>query len=337
MIKIDNTPNNLGISIHGDYQDLSELRDAIFRYLDFYYENHAAELKELLEDGSLEQRAYDSYLSEDNNCHEFLLALCYDIRHAYQGARDVEFVENNAESIGLSMECIYEIPTETRREFNNQRKKGASGNLYFSVPVLYPLMEFYVRQLTDILDYYYGPSSFESLSFDYDELQAEYDQALIQLMISLYNKSLGDYLGNGAARNIARCFDITEYPISSEIFAEAMSHCYVTKSIRFPRNEELKKALLTAICYNMISSDELYDDEVESPRIAAIIKNGLADYTAALETIRNITGEEFANYDNFSARLHDYVASHGGVLYENVFDDFLDEEYGPYDWDNMEW
>jgi hypothetical protein len=52
---------------------------------------------------------------------------------------------------------------------------------------------------------------------------------------------------------------------------------------------------------------------------------------------REVTGEIFGNYDNFSVRLRDYVERHGGVLYDNIFDAFLDEEYGVCDWEMGEW
>jgi len=91
------------------------------------------------------------------------------------------------------------------------------------------------------------------------------------------------------------------------------------------------------ISYEMISSDELFDDDMNDPLAAACREKSLSDYTAATQVIREVTGEIFGNYDNFSVRLRDYVERHGGVLYDNIFDAFLGEEYGACDWEMGEW
>ena len=86
MIKIRNTNNLLGITILGDYEDLSALRDALYYYTELFLSN---------------QDHPDAY-----DCQQSILGLCYDIRHAYQGDRDFEAVPNNAENIAILAECI---------------------------------------------------------------------------------------------------------------------------------------------------------------------------------------------------------------------------------------
>ena len=39
MITLTNTPNNLGIFIKGDYNDLNSLYDSLANYVDFYIDN----------------------------------------------------------------------------------------------------------------------------------------------------------------------------------------------------------------------------------------------------------------------------------------------------------
>ena len=72
MLSIKPSKNLTGISIQGDYLDLSELVDSIYRIVgpgedDIYY----------------------------GNVYMRLLGACYDIRHAYMADRDIVWVDNN--------------------------------------------------------------------------------------------------------------------------------------------------------------------------------------------------------------------------------------------------
>ena len=373
MLRIDNTPNDLGIQIHGDYDDLYELREAIFRYLDFYYDNQYALLKAMHEDGRLSKKAFDGFSSDNYQVHEFLLALCYDIRHAYQGDRDVEFVDNHSDGIGRSAECIYEIPEELREEYRKQRANGSAGNVYYSVPILYPLMEYYILQLSNILEEYYADSWFQNIDFEYNALLAERDRSLIRLMISLYHANLAHFLGERTAANLSRYFDYTGCPNESTTFPEAMCQYYAVTMKRHPGDEELKKALLTAIFYEQITTEELLKNgsdaggisssdlpgegtagsttretcetgsSLEDPDIpynrtvSAAFRSSYEDYTASCGIINEKTGKPFKTYDNFSTRLYKYVMRHGGTLYEETFDAFQEKEYGKFNWDRLVW
>lgn len=132
MLQIKTTPNLYGVSLHGDYQDLNALYDSISRYLSFYQNNNH------------EFYPYHEY--------EYLLALNYDIRHAYMGTRKVDIVENNADAVGVMAETIFEIPKEAKEEFGSVRNDFGRGNLYFSVEILYPLIFHYLITFENILE-----------------------------------------------------------------------------------------------------------------------------------------------------------------------------------------
>ena len=124
MLQIKTTPNLYGIILMGDYLDLDALYDSLSRYLAFYQDNMS------------QFQPYHEY--------EYLLSLNYDIRHAYQGDRGTEIMENNAEATGMMAENIYEISPAAKEEFRNIRKSFSKGNLYFSVEILYPLVFHYL-------------------------------------------------------------------------------------------------------------------------------------------------------------------------------------------------
>ena len=72
MITARPTEHLTGIIIEGEYEDFYELVDGIYRMT------------------GLEEDYGDLYWSVKNR----LLGLCYDIRHAYQGDRNVKLVDN---------------------------------------------------------------------------------------------------------------------------------------------------------------------------------------------------------------------------------------------------
>ena len=165
MIKIRNTNNLVGITILGDYEDLSALRDALYYYTELFLSNQD------------HTNAYD--------CQQSILGLCYDIRHAYQGDRDYEAVPNNAENIAMLAECIYETDPISKESIESSREVFGHGNLYFSVDIVYPWAIYYLYVLQAIIDIPCDQSWFEKLDYPYDEYRAEHDMALIQYFVQL--------------------------------------------------------------------------------------------------------------------------------------------------------
>lgn len=80
MITITNTPNLTGVTISGDFSDLYNLVEAFHEIaIDKYSEKH------------------HRYIEISTR----VLGLCYDIRHAYQGDRAVELVDNAGQYVDL--------------------------------------------------------------------------------------------------------------------------------------------------------------------------------------------------------------------------------------------
>lgn len=112
MLYAMNTPNNLGLAIHGDYMDFDELYDALHDIIG--------------EDG--EFSSYDSV-----KLH--VLALCYDLRHALMGDREIDFVDNGMDS-------------------NKMKKLGKitpEKNVYLITHILWPEALFLQMALNDFI------------------------------------------------------------------------------------------------------------------------------------------------------------------------------------------
>ncbi len=114
MIKIKNTPNLAGVVISGDYDDLENLVTAFHLItINEYSENH----------------------SDCIDISTRVLGLCYDIRHAYQGDREVELVDNHM-TVTLMKHHGIIVPTQ---------------NVYYSCKYLYPEMVFVMLSLNELV------------------------------------------------------------------------------------------------------------------------------------------------------------------------------------------
>ena len=65
MITLTNTPNNLGILIKGDYNDLNSLYDSLANYVDFYIDN-------IIIDGSLSNLKIVLFIEHPPNKYYFI-------------------------------------------------------------------------------------------------------------------------------------------------------------------------------------------------------------------------------------------------------------------------
>ena len=112
MIYVTNTPNNAGVAIHGDFMDFDELYDALHSIVgdeDQYPPYEAARIR--------------------------VLGVCYDIRHALMGDREIEFVDN-----GMDEDKMKRLSVIT----NNK-------NIYLVINVLWPEMLFVTMALNDFI------------------------------------------------------------------------------------------------------------------------------------------------------------------------------------------
>lgn len=116
MIKVENTENYLGVTISGDYDDLDMLLEALYTItIDESDEKYA-------------KRYFDMSTR--------LLSLAYDIRHAIQGDREIEFVDN-----GINKEKLIQ-----------QKILAHNKNIYFSVNVFYPELIFELLAINELIN-----------------------------------------------------------------------------------------------------------------------------------------------------------------------------------------
>lgn len=374
MIKVKNTPQLVGITILGDYEDLNALYDAVSNYCRFIldHQDHP----------------------DAEHCLEFLLGLCYDLRHAYQGDRGYEAVENHAASIGGMAEILYEVPQKHKKKIQSVRSAFKNGNLYFSVDVLYPWALYYMFTLQALTEESYRQKWFDEQKapFDqYDPYQAKRDEALLIYFIQLLWEALGSELPEDVMKHVFQYSTIytrTNYYISyPDMYLEWLCTWWAVA----PVSREHRRSLLPLLCLELSSVDEEAEFELEeelaeetealnrllekraaadsddadridekkgdsgsvSPESSSGIATEIAMHRFHIDVI-NTSLNTLRMYDDhydqvseqkiipylsmyeYLEQIYEHTENHG-LFDRHTYDEYLSNEIGDVDWDELEW
>lgn len=143
MIYVKNTPKSTGVAIYGDYLDFENLYEAL----------HSVVGDE------------DEYISYDA-ARTRILGVCYNIRHALMGVREIEFVDNgmdNEKKIRMSIII-------------------SDKNPYLKINVLWPEMLFVIMARNDFVQLYAKKKSKKSHKFMLDK-QNIWDESIAHVRI----------------------------------------------------------------------------------------------------------------------------------------------------------
>jgi len=129
MLKIENTENLTGVYISGDYNDFQNLVDAFYSIT-------------ISED----DKKYSRYFDISTR----VLGLCYDIRHAMQGDRDIVLIDNKMDRETMAFQSQI-TPTQ---------------NVYYQCSYLYPEMFFVTLALNQLIKIYIKENSKPKNDYD---------------------------------------------------------------------------------------------------------------------------------------------------------------------------
>lgn len=190
MLQTKPTEHLMGITIQGDYNDFSQLVDSIYSIT------------------GLEEDSEDMYYGVKNR----LLGICYDIRHAYQGDRDVVLVDNNMDRDKMKW---HEMITSEQ-------------NVYYSVEVLFPEAIFVaaaVPHMYMLSGKYYGSRANKTeMSIPpvpYSNLMR--DKANLDVLCGGIWQALGQVIGDDELEKI-----IHSYHLTREVYLDYATH-YIDK------------------------------------------------------------------------------------------------------------
>ena len=285
MITVNTTPNMYGITLKGDYDDLNSLYDSLFDYLEFYNDSH------------------EEFPDHE---YEYLLSLNYDIRHCYQGDRNVE--------------------------------KAKDGHTYYSVEILYPLILHYMITFENILEeepeesWLEAKNDFgEKWADRYSIMDARKDIGAISYLTSLFWINLRELLGRETIETIFNYYESVEYPIPAALYCDALIHCQLVNFDEM--NETEKKSFLIASLYEIIGSDDIDDYSDEFKKDEDLLYKALGDLINRKVPRFPVREDFYLTLDNF----HDPAEP----LYEDVFQQFLDDTYGedpdPFEEEEFNW
>ena len=168
MISAKPTEHLTGVLIEGEYEDFYEMVESIYRMT------------------GLEEDYNDRYWSVKNR----LLGICYDIRHAFQGDRNVKLVDNGANDELMKWHSMV-MPQQ---------------NLHYSVEVLFPealFVAFSIPELYLPSSVYYGQRARklqkkEEQPRRFVDKYADYirDQAMLDMLSSVILSAFADVIGD---------------------------------------------------------------------------------------------------------------------------------------------
>lgn len=221
MLQMKPTEHLLGIIVQGDYNDFSELVESIYRIT------------------GLEESYNDSFFGVKNR----LLGLCYDIRHAYQGDRNVVLVDNNMNRDKMSWHKI----------------KTSEKNVYYSVEIFFPEAIFIAASVPFmylVSKKYYG-SHAKKNEFNIPPLPfSDYmrDKAVLDVLCSGFWQALGQVIDENELEKIIRL-----YNKSSECYTNYVTPFIDQCNIELLRtNTEKRRAKLRSIAKKIITKPQAY-------------------------------------------------------------------------------
>ncbi|NLI92577.1 MAG: hypothetical protein GX434_10350 [Peptococcaceae bacterium] len=164
MIYVKNTPNNTGVAIYGDYMDFENLYEALHTVVgneDEFVAFDAARLR--------------------------ILGVCYDIRHALMGDREIEFVDNGMDE-------------EKKRRMS---VLAPDKNVYMKIYVLWPEMLFVTMALNDFIRLYARKKAKKSYDFILDK-QNIWDEsiAMVRVFQAAIMKCIKDTVSEASFRRM---------------------------------------------------------------------------------------------------------------------------------------
>ncbi len=228
MIKLENTPKALGITIKGDYYDLNELYDAVCQPADLYFTFIFNALKEKYPSNP---ERYEDLIGDYDYAHNCILGLCYDIRHAYQGDRDIEYMREDK-------------------------------NKYYKVDVLYPWMIYYLLFFKRISQYDFDEEDFATLNYPYNNLEHQKNMSILKHFSIQIWECLIKLLGEEKASRLYRLSTKKDDHILMEFsYVEAFCQYYCDAN---KRGKLIHKNMLLAFineCFNEKNDD--YDEAIK--------------------------------------------------------------------------
>ncbi|GMA64172.1 hypothetical protein NZD89_02315 [Alicyclobacillus fastidiosus] len=232
MLTITNTPNLTGLSISGDYIDLDTLYMALFMIVG-------------------DEGEYGDY----EGARLRVLGVMYDIRHAFQGEREFEFVRNGMDEDRMK---LLEMITPEK-------------NLYYKCQVYYPEALFVTMAINDFIRLY-AKKQAKSAPFPLVDKKNLWDAhiATARLFQSLIANCLKEIVTEASFKRIMNLLN-KDYTWTDGYTTQYLDLLNI-RYLNFEDKEERAKALST-IVKRMVEKGKEYQEIERDVREMAIANN----------------------------------------------------------------
>lgn len=253
MISAKPTENLTGITVEGNFDDFYEITDSIYRMTSF-------------------KDDYDDFYWSVKNR---LLAICYDIRHAYMGDREVKLVDNGVHDEMMKWHSM--ILPKQEVHFSVKFLFPEAVFVALSVPELYLWSRSRYRQRTQKQD---EAAEFPALKYS-DYIR---DKAVIDTLLAVILGALAEVIGDNELEKLLRFRERQYDDLFFNYVTQYVDKCNIEylKTIPEKRKDKLrniaKRFMNQPTSYKNLKSDfeysakqygcsihELYDPKMEYP------------------------------------------------------------------------
>ena len=322
MLRIINTEGLMGIVIKGNYSDLRNLYDALYRMTDLYYAN----LRDLYFEHIEGYEDLQKRICFLDDRRYFFLNLISRINNVLQGKRE-NCMKSDAEKIkkDRQLHCIEGSGIDN--EARQLPKIARNDSSEYSVEIEYPLAIYFMYSIWDYLcDIFLGEFPdpitiyFKEQFRNYHDRQhvLHQDIGMLMFLYGLLQKTIINAVGTETAEHIFTYVYEGAYINNGVLYPQAL--CKWLSKMGSCSCIQTKKHMITAMAY------ELYDctDQLD----AEVLQQSKEDYESAIRNIESSCEISYPKYYLFNDKLRTYVDNLPDGFYEDDFENFLNQEYG---------
>ncbi|MCD7949934.1 MAG: hypothetical protein LUG12_06730 [Erysipelotrichaceae bacterium] len=233
MLMLENTKNNLGIIIRGDYNDLCELYNAVYIVTELHYKVYKKYTKNRHD---IDESEKDAIIGTYDNLNQYIKMFCDDLKDACAGNKGIGHV-------------------------------GDEKNVYYSCIILYPWAVYFMLSFINIDEEIISKEDLFLLDESCTLIEYDCYQSVLKHFSMKVWECVELFLGKQKALKIYTLIrDKSENIANEAIYIDAYCDYYCDNNKTWKKE---RKAMLLALIYELI----VYDDKEKSKEYKQAIRD----------------------------------------------------------------